>query len=170
MSTLYQRNTSVWALNRLREDALPRLIDDLKGQHEEGIPENICDEVKAAHREILDLASTIPDQALFRRSILPLLERYCDLYIQWNDIDGNDDSARKRRAELVKKIRKARLALATQVRKNMHVLENELDISLIDSMYKALNGIVQAAPKLFEKLSGAVTRYMNRREDQSEDK
>lgn len=163
MNKVYERNTAVWALNRLREDALPRLIDDLRDKHEEGIPEDVCVEVKATHQKLLDFASTVPDKSLLHKSILPVLEKYSEQYIAWNNIDGDDDESREKRRAAIKELRKTRHGLATVVRKNLHVLDNELDISLIDSMYKALSDLVTAAPNFFNTLAGAVARYFDRR-------
>lgn len=159
----YSRNTPMWGLDILRQDALPRLLDDLGETNIRGIPETICKQVKATHDKMTDLATVIPDKSLFRKSVWQAFQEYADAYAEWNDVDGETEEAQVKRRKALKKVRAKRNGLATIIRKNKHILANELDIALIDDMYKALGNLAQNAPEYFGKLAEAIARYQLKR-------
>jgi hypothetical protein len=138
------RNSPGWAFDRFRSDALPRLLDDLGPVNHQGIDEADCQRIKAALNEIANQASNIPDGTIFRKAIYQHLETYFDLYSKWNDVKGIDRDAQQRRNAVVKEIRACRHALAKACRKNIHVLNKELDLKNVDSFYAALRKLVQA--------------------------
>lgn len=161
--TEYRRNSAMWALDILRQDALPRLLDDLGRSNIHGIPEETCTEVKSTHDEMTDIASLIPDKSFFRKSVWQAFQEYSDAYAAWNDVDGSDADAQKRRTKALKKVRGKRNALATIIRRNKHILSSELDIKLVDDMYSALGNLAQKSPEYFAKLAEAVARYSAKR-------
>jgi hypothetical protein len=159
----YPRNTSVWAFDRLRSDAIPHLLDDLRGCHLEGIPEELCMKIRAMHQGLLDLAATIPDDKLLRGSILESLQKYADCYVAWNDIRGNEPHHRTERDAAVRKIRDARQTLAATIRQNNYAISENIDLKQVDAMYAALEGLTKSAPRVFIRLGQAVARYLFRR-------
>lgn len=162
----YERNSTIWALNSLRQDALPRMLDDLGATSMDGIPETVCREVRSAHDKMVDLATIIPDKSFFRKSVWKTFEQYAEAYAKWNDVKGNDTASQKKRRDALSKVREKRNALATAIRKNQHIIDSEIDIKLVDDMYAALGGVVKKAPELFVELGNALTRYGKRRKDE----
>lgn len=156
------RNTPGWALDRLRADALPRMLDDLRPFSDAGIHEAKCVEVKRALKSITDEAAAIPDGGIFRKALYQHFEEFSRLYTAWNDVNGSDASAIQQRENIQKQMRAERNRLAIAHRKNSHILNRELDLKIIDSCYAALNKLVRSVPT-FTKLAEAVARYFKRR-------
>lgn len=157
------RNTPAWAIDRFRSDALPRLLDDLAPVAGTGIAESECERVKSALNQIIDEASRLPDGGLFRKAIWQHLQDFHDLYSRWNDVKGRGDTAKSRREEIVREIRACRNKIAKATRTNIHILNGELDLKLVDSFYRSLRTLVEGAPNLFANLAKAVGRYFSRR-------
>lgn len=156
-------NSGLWALERIRQDALPRLHEDLLPRSDEGIPEEACRQVKVALAEITNLATQIPDRLPLHRSIWEICQTYERQYAEWNDIKGDTPAARQQRQDLVYSLRKTRNKLASQVRVNHHVLSNNLDVKQVDAVYASLRKLTVAFPQLFMNLADAVKRYFSKR-------
>lgn len=156
---VYPKNTAVWGFDIFRQDALPRLLDDLGATNQKGIPEEICDLVKGTHDRMTDIASTLPDKSFFRKSVWQAFDGYAEAYALWNDVEGDDPATQIERRKALKNVRNKRNVLATTVRKNRHVLESELDLKIVDDIYATLGDLVKNAPEYFQKLGAAVSRY-----------
>lgn len=159
----FKRNTPVWAINRLRSDAIPALLNDLSNAGNEGYTEDICAVVAGTLRELTNEAAGIPDKSIWRKSIYDSVQAFEDRYIEWNDINGSDENAQSKRKNLLKKLRVERQNIAMTVRENCHIINNELDLKLIDRTYNGLGRLVEKAPEIFSNLAKAIARYFKRR-------
>ena len=157
------RGTVVWGINWVRQDALSRLLDDLLEQEKTGYPHETCGKVSEAIGKIANAASGLPDHSWWRRSIVSELEGFLKIYEDWNNHEGEEQEKIDGRKKELKNLRAKRNKLATRIRKNQHIIQNDLDLSVIDSMYEALSDLVKSSPEIFKSLAKALSRYMARK-------
>lgn len=154
-----RRGTALWGMNRLREDALPHLLDDLLVLEQRGLDGPTCAQVKLAIGKIVNAATTIPDGGLLKPVIWKQFAVFESLYHDWNSREGEDDEAAAHRRGMLQKLRKRRHKIAKSIRRNQHILANELDFKLIDACYDAVSDLTKAVPNLFVNLSKALLRF-----------
>lgn len=153
------RGTAVWGINRWRSDALVSLLDDLMDREEEGLEHYQCKQVQIALGYLVNAATSIPDDAWWRGTIWRELQEFSDAYERWNSHEGKDAELVKRRKQALVALRKRRNRIATKIRKHQYIIQNELDLKLVDDMYRALGALPTAFPELFKKLGSAVRRF-----------
>lgn len=162
MSFDASRGSLVWRFNRFKEDGLCRLLDDLQAKEARGLKNAECNEVKQALGQITNACSSIPDGGLLRKPILDIMQKFLDLYTEWNDKEGYNEEIIMKRMILLKKLRKCRQKLARKIRVNQHILDNNYDLQAIDSVFGAFDTLCTSCPGLFSNLSKAVERYYKR--------
>jgi hypothetical protein len=135
-------------------------LDDLVSNEENGLSPEKCRKVRSSLELGANKVSELPDGSFFRRSIYEDFERFIIAYEKWNDPTGNDPSTVAERREFLKKLRKRRHKLARRIRKNMYILEEELDKEFVNSQYEALNDLVCALPDQFKRLSRLLDKIL----------
>lgn len=155
----------LWAFDRFRESALSKLLDDLLNVEDKGFNEDQCKKVRMTLERILNLCSAIPDKSFFRKSIYGQLSDFKKIYINWNDINGDDKKSILKRKKSYEKLRGKRRQLATTIRKNAYILMNEIDLKLMKSLYEAFGDLVEAFPAIFKNLSKAVSTFFKKLPD-----
>jgi hypothetical protein len=156
------RGSVVWGVNLLRSDALSRLLDDLVDLQETGLRREDCQKVVIALEKLANHTSTVPDYTWWRRTIHGEVVKFKETYEKWNYNEGMDNEAVYRRKMALKDLRTRRNLLSTTIRKNQYILEKELDLALVESMYSALRDLNLALPSLFKNVGMAVARYDSR--------
>jgi len=156
------RGSVVWGINLLRSDALSRLLDDLVDLEETGLRREDCRKVAIALEKLANQASSVPDHTWWRHTIYGEVEKFKEMYDQWNYNEGSNSEAIYRRKVALKELRARRNLLATTIRKNQYIIQEELDLALVDSMYSALRELNLALPALFKNVGKAVARYYSR--------
>lgn len=154
--------SKLWAFDRFRSSALPKLLDDILKYERVGFSEDECNQVRKTLDKILNLCSEIPDKSFFKKSIYSRLLEFKELYIKWNEVKGSDKKSIADRNKILEKLRSKRSQLAKTVRKNSFILENELDLNLLKSIYEALGDLAKALPKIFTNLSKAVSSFFKK--------
>jgi len=157
------RGTVVWGVNWFRKDALSRLLDDLLMKEKTGYSQETCNKVSETIGKIVNTAAGLPDHSWWRKSILSEIEGFLKIYENWNNHEGEEQKKVEGRKKELKKLRVKRNKLATRIRKNMHIIQNDLDLSIVDSMYEALSDLVKAFPEVFTSLAKALNRYIDRK-------
>ena len=157
------RGTALWGINSLRTDGLGHLLDDLVDLEVCGPSPADCSNVKRALSKIANRAASIPDGSFWRRTITDEFETFLSIYERWNSHDGDGRAAAHMRRDTLKELRLVRNRIATRVRNNQFVLQNELDLALIEGAYTALRELTVALPQAFSSLASAVRRYDTRR-------
>lgn len=157
------RGTPLWGINLFRADALSQLMNDLLHREKLGLLDEQCEKVKLALGEIVNVASSIPDGSWFGGAIWQELQDFADIYANWNSHYGNDPAIVQRRQSELRKLRGKRNRIARRIRKNQHVLQNELDLRLVDDMYAAFGKLVHALPEVFVNLAKAIERFAERK-------
>lgn len=155
---LGERGTASWAFDRLREDALVQLLNDLVAAQRRGL-EKECDLVKAALAEIVNAATAIPDGSFLTRPIWKDVKNFERSYWSWNDPKGRSIEAVEHRQKELERLRKLRHKIAKRARKNKAVLDHDLDIQLVRNVYEGLGKLVTAAPDLFKNVARAIERF-----------
>lgn len=154
-----QYGTSSWAFKRLREDALVQLLNDLTSAQSAGLDVATCDLVKVALAKAVNAATAIPDGSFLTRPIWKDMRKFEITYHSWNEPKSPQPEAAAHRRRELERLRKFRHKLATRTRKNMAVIEKELDLQLVKDVYSAFGSLVTAAPDIFKSLASALARF-----------
>ncbi|MBL1267923.1 MAG: hypothetical protein COA87_009280 [Halomonas sp.] len=157
------RGTVVWGVNWFRRDALSSFLDDLLEKERAGYPQAICDKVYDELEKIANQAAGLPDYSWWRKSILSELEGFLDIYREWNNHEGPEPEKVEGRKKELRNLRRKRNKLATRIRKNQYIIQEELDLRVIDSMYESLSRLVKSFPDVFKSLAKALERYIRRK-------
>jgi hypothetical protein len=163
MANAAERGTALWAFKRVKEDALPALMDDLLEVQAEGIHNDQCHQIETALGKMVNMATDIPDGSLFRAAIWEVMQKFEKTYSSWNKPkEATPEAARHRRQEL-EKLRKLRNKLTKKCRNHGHIISQKLDLRLVEEVYEALGNVVASGPELFRELAGAVARFNTRK-------
>lgn len=157
------RGTAIWGFNQFREDALVQLMIDLLDKESCGLDREQGELVAKSLEKVSIYLSTVPDRFWIRSSIMGAFDKFKNLFLKWNEINGADKKTLKSRRNALKKMRKARHKLATVVRKNMFILSKALDLKLIEDIYEALGALPKTFPKIFLNLAKALTRFQKKK-------
>lgn len=154
-----ERGSVLWGVNRFRSDALVSLLDDLVALEDVGLEEPLCKKVKNALARVTNAATALPDNAWWKRQVWKELQDFGIIYEEWNGIDGLGKEKQEAREKKLRKLREKRNKIATKIRKNQFILQNELDLKLVRDGYEALGDLAKALPDLFKNLAAAVGRF-----------
>jgi hypothetical protein len=157
------RGSAVWAFKRMKEDALPALMDDLLEVQDSGIRDDQCKRIEIALGKMVNTATSMPDGNLFRAAIWQVMQKFEETYSSWNTPTGNSPEAKIHRRRALKTLRKLRHKIAKKTRKHAHVLAENLDLRLMEEIYDSLGNVVSSGPEIFKELSKAVTRFTQRK-------
>jgi hypothetical protein len=148
--------TALWAINRFRTDILGSLLDDLSDLESRGLEDHECRQVKATLAKMTNAATGVPDHSFWRRSIWRDFERFEAIYEEWNSPFGGHPDVASARKGALRLLRKRRHLIASRIRRNQYILQNELDLQLIKDLYEAAGSLCNSVPDLFKNLSRAV--------------
>jgi hypothetical protein len=104
--------------------------------------------------------------------LFELLEDFSRIYQEWNSDDHIHEEVEKcyHRQIKVKELRKCRyrirkkeLRISKKIKYDQHVIDNELDLKTITSLYECFNALCKEAPGIFKNLSKALARYSSRK-------
>ena len=147
------RGTPLWSVNRLRSDLLVGFLDDLLVQESVGLADDHCRQVKIALGQMTNAAAAMPDHSFWRGPIWKDLEKFEDIYAEWNSHQGPDPVVIQARRRALRKLRGRRHKLAHRVRRSQFVLQNELDLKLVSDLYAAMGSLSKALPEVFVNVS-----------------
>ncbi|MET0118953.1 MAG: hypothetical protein ABW090_16140 [Sedimenticola sp.] len=154
-----RRGTATWAFNRFRSDALSKILNDLLALENTGLDENICEKVQEALGIVINEATSIPDGSFLGKPLWKDLEAFKDTYVIWNDVNGTDEAAIRKRRDVLKKLRVKRHKVARRARKNQFVLANDLDLEVVRTMYSAMSNLANSVPDVFKQLAKSVSSF-----------
>ena len=130
-----------------------------------GLVEEKCQKVQIALRSMHLAAAAIPDGTFFSGALFGELEKFNNVYVRWNEVDGISEDSIRIRAACLNDLARQRHKIAKRTRKHQHVLSTELDLQVVDSMYKAFKDLVTALPDMFKNLANAVLRFEQRKSE-----
>lgn len=151
--------TPLWGVNKLRADALGALLDDLLALERSGLKEEKCIKVQHALGRLTNAATGIPDGSFWKRQVWKEFEIFEKVYFTWNSIEGERPENIAQRRAYLRKLRKRRSKIATRIRKNQYVIQNEIDLQVVKRGYEALGDLTEALPEIFTNLAKAVGRF-----------
>ena len=154
-----QQGSPSWAFNRLREDALVQLMNDLSNAQQAGLNKPACDLVKDALAKAVNCATAIPDGSFLTRPVWKDMRRFEITYHSWNEDKTPEPEAIKHRRKELERLRDLRNKIARRTRKNFAVIDKELDIKFVEDVYSAFGNLVTFAPEIFKSLAGALARF-----------
>jgi hypothetical protein len=157
------RGSIVWRINLFRSDALTQLLNDLQERENMGLSDDECHRVQLALGRIVNAATAIPDGSWTKGMIWKELQDFADIYQEWNQHEKESMTGADLRRRDLKKLRAKRNKIAKKMRRNLHIIEQELDFALVDALYTVLNDLVSALPDVFTNLTKAVARYQHRK-------
>ena len=111
---------------------------------------------------MVNWATAIPDGSFFSKGIQKVIKQFENEYLSWNEPPDKGEEAIEHRKKKYDKSRHLRHKIAKKARRHAHVLNQELDLDLIDDVYKALGDAVKAAPDVLKNLSSAVKNYFEK--------
>ncbi len=157
-----KRGSRVWSFNHFRSVVLTRLLDDLYNLEQSGIKDEYCQKIAAALNYFGNAATDIPSAGPFLGPIYKDIEKFTELYQQWNDVRGKGTDAAGERRTLRLKLKAQRHRITNKARKLQVAIDEKLDTKLLESGYQALGGLITAVPDLFSGLGKALTEYAKR--------
>lgn len=150
-----QKGSLTWQFDQWRRHALTALFDDLVLAETAGFRDDDCTKVRQALELCANRAVDLGD-----RSIHYQMERLVLDYEKWNNPTGEDPKTVSARRKRMRALRKRKAKLANRTSRNAQVIEEHLDKEFVRAQYDALNGIVRALPKQFEKLADVLRKQL----------
>lgn len=158
-----KRGSVLWHFNQFRSDLLVALMDDLVEHQETGLDEDDCDQVLKGLAKMVNWASAFPDGSFLRRSVYQEMQEFEKSFQNWCAIKGDRSAKQRERQKVLQQMRKFRNRLSRKARQNQFILDQELDLKLIDSLYDILHGISQSVPNFFTALTKALEKIGKRK-------
>jgi nucleoside phosphorylase len=159
-----QKGSPLWALNRLRSDALSQLIKDLKLQEKSGIHDNVCLSVKEDLYHVIEALGGIPRHLSHGKTLEQVVSKFLEVYSAWNDIRGDSiESVEKRRASIAK-LSKSRDRISRVVRGSSFLLGVGLSKESVNAAHQQQSDLVEKYPEIFPNLSRSVSRFYKQSE------
>jgi hypothetical protein len=150
---------SAWAFNRLRDDALVQLLNDLTMAQMNGLDFATCKLVKDALAMAVNCATGIPDGSFLTRPIWKDMRKFEITYHSWNEPKSPEPDAIAHRGNELQRLRNIRHKLARRTRRNLAIIERDLDIQMIKDVYTGFGNLVTCAPEIFKNLASALNRF-----------
>lgn len=129
-------------------------MNDLVDSEETGLDPNVADAVTRTLERILNVYSAVPDKSWLNGSLLDSGKRFAKAVESW--FKATDTAGRKK---AMAEIRKSRHRLAVCERKNLTVLEEELDLEIVRECYGAVRKIIGSVPDALANVSRAIERF-----------
>jgi hypothetical protein len=157
-----RRGTAIWAFNEFRRDALTNLLDDLLNLEQQGLPDEMCAQVKKFLGHLTNRAASYPDGSFLKGGLWKEFSEFEERYKRWNDHKGSD--ANKKRRKSLRDLRDQRHRIAKKAREHGHILSEELDLKLVNDIYEAAGELPKALPQVFKGLAGSIRRFNRKKE------
>ncbi len=157
------RGTSLWSYNVFRSRILSSLLNDLLLKEENGINDDECKNIRFFLGRIVNIATDLPDGGFLKKSVFSLITDFEKEYIKWNEIKISQPNATNVRSKQLQHLRRKRKKIATVARRNQFILEKELDLKIVESIYTAVNELIEKIPHIVIDLSREYKNYERKR-------
>jgi hypothetical protein len=161
--------SSLWAFKQWRRGALVALMHDLIDLTDTGFrTADECTQVKRSLEKVCVLLSAVPDRSFLCGSMMGAMQRFADAYAYWNDEPHKPENAHRAkeiRQKGMRRMQNYRHQFAKYERRNMHILQNELDLKLVTDLYAALGVLTASLPDVFKGLRKSIERFGQRSYD-----
>jgi hypothetical protein len=152
----------LWAYNHYRKAILTQLLNDLIILENDGLLEQHCKIVRESLEQFVNASTEIPSGGFLTGSLYKEVQKFANVYRDWNDVKGKDEHAIKQRRELLIHLRERRQKITDKVRNLQVELFNSLDRTVLISTYRSVGTLIETVPSLFKNLSIAYADYLKR--------
>lgn len=156
------RGSTLWSFNYFRKNILTNLLDDLYDLEGTGVDDNICEKIHAFLEYFGNAATDIPDGGFMTGPIYRDIEKFTNIYLDWNNIKGEDEGNRKKRRLARLKLKKQRQMITNKARRLQYELENNLDQKLLEAGYRAIGDLTTLVPDLLNNLTLSFNEFVKR--------
>jgi len=154
------RGTAIWGINRLRSDLLPALLADLEKRESEGIESGQCVRVAKTLAQLAESATALSaGEADWKTALYADLTAFQEVFVAHNMDLEDKDEAIKNRVVTLAQLRTIRQKLSDRVRRNLSVIEREVDIRVVESMFAPFRELAKEFPDTLPQLGSAVARF-----------
>ena len=156
------RGSTLWSFNYFRKNILTNLLNDLYNLESTGLDDEICNKVQASLEYFGNAATEIPKGGFMTGPIYKDIEKFVELYIEWNNIKGEDQESGLKRKEARQKLKKQRQIITDKARRLQYELDNNLDQKVLESGYRAIGDLVTLWPDLLNNLTQSFNEFVKR--------
>lgn len=156
------RGSTLWSFNYFRKNILTNLLDDLYNLETTGLEDEICNKIQASLEYFGNAATEIPKGGLMTGPIYKDIEKFTNLYQDWNNIKGKDEKSKDKRREARIKLKKQRQIITNKARRLQYELDNNLDQKLLESGYSAISDLTTLVPDLLNNLTKSLNEFVKR--------
>jgi hypothetical protein len=156
------RGSTLWSFNYFRQSILTNLLDDLYDLESTGMDDEICNKIQAFLEYFGNAATDIPEGGLMTGPIYKDIEKFTNLYVNWNGIKGEDEDSRQKRKSARLKLKGQRQTITNKARRLQYELDNNLDQKLLEASYRAIGDLTTLVPDLLNNLTQSFNEFVKR--------
>ena len=156
------RGSMLWSFNFFRTNLLTSLLNDLYSLESSGLEDDICNKIQASLEYFGNAATEIPRGGFMTGPIYKDIEKFANLYEEWNKIKGEDEESRRERRAARQKLKKQRQIITDKARQLQYELDNNLDQKLLQSGYDAIGDLTTLVPDLLNNLTQSFNEFVKR--------
>jgi len=156
------RGSTLWSFNYFRKNILTNLLNDLYDLESTGLDDEICVKIQAALEYFGNAATEIPKGGLMTGPIYKDIEKFTNLYEDWNKIKGTDEKSKGNRRDARTRLKKQRQIITNKARKLQYELDNNLDQKLLETGYSAISDLTTLVPDLLNNLTKSLNVFVKR--------
>lgn len=162
-----QRGTIEWAIQFFRSTTLTALLNDLVKLETQGLADEECVEISQTLQLFLNVLTNFDDnetsKPFWSSFVHTDLEDFNQLYLDWNDVDGNLPENIKMRREVLRELRKKRREISSKIKGSQKVLSLESDEVMFVAIFDQINKVCSILGDKFPNLCGALMQYNKRK-------
>lgn len=156
------RGSTLWHFNYFRQRILTKLLDDLYDLESTGMDDNICHRIQTFLEYFSNAATDIPDGGFMTGPIYKDIEKFTNLFIDWNKIKGGDEESQRKRRSARLKLKEQRQVITNKARRLQYELDNNLDQKLLEAGYRAIGDLTTLVPDLLNNLTRSFNEFVKR--------
>lgn len=156
------RGSTLWSFNYFRTNILTNLLNDLYNLESTGLEDEICNKIQTSLEYFGNAATEIPKGGLMTGPIYKDIEKFTNLYEDWNKIKGEDEKSKDKRRGARLKLKRQRQIITNKARKLQYELDNNLDQKLLEAGYSAISDLTTLVPDLMNNLTKSLNEFVKR--------
>jgi predicted nucleotide-binding protein (sugar kinase/HSP70/actin superfamily) len=141
---------------------LTSLLNDLYDLESKGMEDKICAKIQAFLEYFGNAATEIPRGGFMTGPIYKDIEKFAQLYVNWNEIKGKDEENRRDREKARQKLKLQRQVITDKARQLQFELDNNLDQKFLQAGYQAIGDLTTLVPDLLNNLTQSFNEFIKR--------
>jgi hypothetical protein len=173
LQNLWSSDGSPWSVKFFKEKMLTALTVDLSRREESGIEHEVCETVYSTLNAAVAITQRIKDGSFFEKHFFVQLEKFKDIYFEWNGVKERNERKKKHKELLdskgamfstfykqMDKLKKT----DNEERIKQYELLSRADRELLDSLVLAFDDLVKKYGKdLFKDTRRELNEFRKRR-------